>query len=230
MNQLGLTDVASLEPDELVIEGLDVDAALAATKARGEKLIRRRKLIRISSIVSSVLVLVLSIGVFALIANNTDSPTRVRTANRVETPEPTVTSTVAPTTAVPTTVARAQKIVPTDVSIRHFGDESLCTPPPSVFEPDPNTGIALGTTHSLETFNAQAGSTYNVMTTSGSTIELIARTSNSAPGGIYIDLNSGYSHNGYARISTMGFTYCEAGMKLVINNVANGYALDITRW
>ncbi len=98
MNELGLTDFESLQSDELVIDGLDVEGALATTKARGETLLRRRKIIRLTSILSAVAIAVLSIGTVVALANSDASEGgSVRTATRSETTVPT---TVAPTTSV----------------------------------------------------------------------------------------------------------------------------------
>jgi hypothetical protein len=232
MNELGLTDFESLQSDELVIDGLDVEGALASTKARGETLLRRRKIIRLTSILSAVAIAVLSIGTVIAVANSdTSEAGSIRTATRSETTVPT---TVVPSTTVvastaPPTVLRPQ-IAPAYVSIRQFGNEAVCSPPASVFEPNAD-GIVIGTSNVAESWNPQVGGTYSVSKPAGGEVTIIAKASNSAPAGQYADLASGFSTSaGYANISTLDFTYCESGLALAIERSGAGYILNITTW
>src|SRR5690606_19743799 len=108
----------SLEKEELVIEGLDVDAALQNSISRGEQIKRRRRLIRVGSFVSGV-VLVLGIGaLFATLAfADSDKPAAVRSAEEVST-APTTTAPIITTTQIPQ--VQDKPIVSQEVVVRKF--------------------------------------------------------------------------------------------------------------
>lgn len=237
MNELGLTHIESLDSEQVSIPGIDIDAALESTIARGKKKIRNRRIIGFSSGLAGLLVVCLAI--FSLVydfsqtrddqnvsiatANNVKSATKVKgeTITKDETPAVT-TATVA---ASVKTAPKPQAIVPSLVPILQYGNSSLCTP-----SPDP----ALNTATSISKWNPQIGESTTIYAGNvGHPIVLKNVASNQATNGAYVNMVSGYSQtNSFANITTLGFTYCETGYKLSITSQGSGggYVLSTEGW
>lgn len=231
MDELGLTDLKSLDAEQIVIDGVDVDEALNATKVRGSQIVKRRRMIKFVSIGSALSVFLIA---GALVAVNLTGDSNVQeTAEQevlttVEIQPPTTLSPSPAEQVTPTTQA-APVISPRNVTIRSFGSQSVCNPPSS---PDPGAGgVVIGPASALESWNPGIGQTYQVTKTSGETLTLVNKASNNATNGQFVDLQGGFNTSGtYADITTLSFTYCESGLRLAINPTSNGYTVDILRW
>ncbi len=228
MNDLKITDINSLDAQEIKIDGVDIEQVLTDTKVRGEQIKRRRRWIQGSSILVSVLIVSI---VATLTAMAFDSPTQVAQDNdvvvEITIPEVVTTLPATPQTSLAPTTAAIQ--TPTNVVVRSFGNESVCN---ATSNPNPGDGmVSLGPSNVLESWNPRIGDTYQVVKSNNETLTIIAKASNDAPRGQFIDLNSGFTTNGsFADITTFGFRYCEPGLRLDVNQSTNGYTVDILRW
>jgi hypothetical protein len=231
MDELTLTHLESLDSDMITIGNVDIDAALKSTIARGQTKIRRRRLLTITSVASSVVVVVL-VGAFAFAIARDDSHS-VRTANkkakaisRVE-----QSTTLAPTTTITSSSVPHNKLTPpatattqlSTVVYRNAGDQSLC-------EAVTNSDIGSASTMSL--WNPAVGETQHFEggTTGSSSFDLVARESSTAPQGKYIDVVQSVSANVYIYVSNFELTYCDGGLTLHVAQNNPGYTVSTERW
>lgn len=231
MHNLGLTDLESLEDETLVIPGLDVDSAMAISIAKGKKKIRNRRLAQIASGAMAFLLIagVVSVVVFTNESSSPQATTKLGSALKIKTETTTVPSTV-PVTEPTTTVAPVPS--PKLVVIRSFGSQSACE-----FVEQPNEdGVMIGSAlvkSQPEKFSGKVGERFSVPGGKiSSDIVLVVKESLDATNGQYVDLESGFTTSGsFANITTLGFTYCESGLKMTIEPQAgSGYVLNTERW
>lgn len=238
MNDIGLTHIESLDSETVNVPGLDVDEALEKTITLGKTKLRNRRIFKAISGFSVVGVLVFIFLGASLLFGSTDQSVRndvIKTAqtqfskiDTKETPEvieeqPVIQQSTTPTNPAPV-------IEPKLVSIRSFGNSSLCNiTAPS--DPGPG-GVVIGPSTNVQIWEPSTGETRveNVAVSSRQlTIKNVAH--NNGVRGAFVDLISGFdSAASYANITTLGFTYCESGYKLEITprNNASGYTITTT--
>ncbi len=237
MNKLGLTHIESLDSDTVTIPGLDVDAALSNTIALGKKKIRRHAYARITGGAATVLVIALSVfGIVRFFDDSSGSASRVATTDQAITVPKIVATTVAPTTqpevvtTAPPATAAPQSRWTQGIDSRSYGDRSVCTPPASVSEPDPATGVAIGTSVTDEKWIPQPGETktfslngHNVV------IKYIVESGSSS-----VKFQSGLGRDGTfgEESAAGGITYCESGYNIHAGPIISepGYIIRTESW
>ncbi|HMS25192.1 MAG TPA: hypothetical protein PKB15_05855 [Acidimicrobiia bacterium] len=236
MNKLGLTHIESLDSDTVTIPGLDVDAALANTIALGKKKIRRHAYVRIMGGAAMLLVITLSaFGIVRFFDDTSGNVSRVATTDKTKTVSKVAATTIAPVTQ-PDVVTTTPPALTTQsrwtqgIDSRFYGDRSVCTPPPGINEPDPATGVAIGTSVSEEKWTPQPGETKTV-SVNGRNVVLKNVVENGS--------SSVKFQSGLGRANTFGeeyvsggVTYCESGFNLQAGPIISepGYIIRTEGW